>query len=93
MQDSATKFVEDLQSETKMLRIALYLFSGVGMFIAGFAAYRYWLQVKELRRTDRLVADIERVGFIFFPIILIFLGLNLQFREYHNVSLQIQSVE
>jgi hypothetical protein len=32
--------VEDLQSESRLLRTVLFVFSGVGVFIAGFAAYR-----------------------------------------------------
>lgn len=43
------------------MRLALFLFSGVGMFIAGFAAYRYWEKVKELRRTDRLISSLDQV--------------------------------
>jgi hypothetical protein len=54
-----------------MLRLALYLFSGVGIFIAGFAAYRYWQKTKELRRTDRLMAELDRVNIIFFSLLML----------------------
>ena len=53
--------MEDLHSETKMLRFALFLFSGVGAFIAGFAAYRYWKKTRETRRAETNRLRLEQV--------------------------------
>ena len=46
-----------------MLRFALFLFSGVGAFIAGFAAYRYWKKTKEARRAETTRLRLEQVIF------------------------------
>jgi hypothetical protein len=54
--------VEDLHSESKVLRFALYIFSGVGVFIAGFAAYRYWKKTEEARRIEINRLRLEQVG-------------------------------
>ena len=62
-QDSVKTLVEDLHSETKMLRFALFLFSGVGAFIAGFAAYRYWKKTQEARRAETIRSRLEQVSF------------------------------
>jgi hypothetical protein len=61
LQDSAKTLVEDLHSESRILRLALYVFGGVGVFIVGFAAYRYWKKTEEARRVSATRQRLEQV--------------------------------
>lgn len=62
IQDSLRVFIEDLQAQSKGLKIVSFLFGGVGIFIIGFGLWRYWKNRENRRQSEENFRRLEQVN-------------------------------